>query len=279
MVRVWLAAAVVLVGASGAVGKLPPPVTPPAVRAAEADLVVVGEVTKIGPMVAVVEPTADGQEITRSYTTAEVTVNTVLVGDAKRKAVKVGFHPKKPEEVEKDGYTLQLAAKDVKCLFLKPHPSADFYIESGHGEPLDPAKKDHQPWLEQVKKVAAVLADPEKALKAEKADDRVFAALCLAYNYAPVDKDGYTAEDLTKEQSDLILKALRDADPEKLERADGFFWVAAVERFGLAKGERLGQWFGERGKDRSAKRFKLYAEWYDKPGTGERPRLQYWVKR
>jgi hypothetical protein len=267
---------VLLVGA-WLYAKEPPPPTPPVVRAAEAHLVVVGEVTEVQKLpVAVVQPNGQGGETTVSYTLAEVAVKTLLTGPEGKKTVTVGFHPRK-EPSKEDGYTLQLAAKEVRCLFLKRHPTEGFYVESGVGEPLDPAKKADQPALEQVKRVAAVLADPVKALKAEKADDRVFAALCLAYNYGPPDKLNLTAEDVPKEESDLILKALREADPKKLEREDGLFWVAAVERLGLAKDERLPGWWGERGKDRSAKRFQKYADWYDKPG--EKVRLQYWVPK
>ena len=258
--------------------RLPPPATQPVVRAAEAQVVAVVEVTSVADApIAVVELNGSGQETTNSYTIAEAAVKTPLSGASKLKTIKVGIHPKKPEQIEKDGYTLQLAAKEVKCLFLKPHPSEGFYVESGNGPPLDPARKEDQPALKQVKKVAAVLADSAKALKAEKPEDRVFAALCLAYNYSPPDRDQMRPEDVPKEESDLILKALREADPNKLEREDGLFWVAAVEKFGLAKNEQLPGWWGERGKDRSLKRFKLYADWYDKPG--EKRRLQYWVPK
>lgn len=278
MSRVWFAFVALLIVTPVAFARLPPPSTPPTVRAAEAQVVVIGEVTAVSDkLIAVVEPNGSGQEITRSYTLADVTVKTPLVGASKLKTIKVGFHPKKPDQIEKGEYTLQLAPKEVRCLFLRPHPTGDFHVESGYGLPLDPAKKEDQPALDQVKKVAAVLADSVKALKAEKAEDRVFAALCLAYNYGPGERDNMVPEDLPKEESDLILKALRAADPAKLERTDGLFWVTAVEKFGLAKDGRLDPWWGERGKDRSAKRFKLYADWYDKPG--EKVRLQYWVPK
>jgi hypothetical protein len=269
---------VVLLVASPLLAKNPPPPTPPAVRAAEAQVVLVGEVTKVASApVAVTEPNGSGGEITRSYTLADVTVKTPLVGAGKLKTIKVGFPPDAGPADMDVGYRLHLKKGDVFCLFLHKHPTQDFYIEFKYGPPLDPAKKEDAATLEVVKKVAAVLAEPVKALKAETAEDRVFAALCLAYNYCPGNKDGLTAEDLPKEESDLILKALRDADPKKLERDDGLFWVAAVERLGLAKGERLGPWFGQRGKDRSEQRLRLYREWYDKPG--EKVRLQYWVAK
>lgn len=252
--------------------------TPPAVRTAEAHVVLVGEVAKVAQNpIAVAQPNGTGGEITRSFTLADVTVKTPLVGAGKLKAIQVGFSPDAAKSNRESGYQLLLTKGEVRCLFLAKHPTADFYVESGVGPPLDPDKKADAAALEVVKKVAAVLAEPAKALKAETADDRVFAALCLAYNYCPGNKDGLTAEDLPKEESDLILKALRDADPDKLERTDGLFWVAAVERLGLAKGERLGPWFGQRGKDRSAQRLRLYREWYDKPG--EKVRLQYWVAK
>lgn len=281
MPRDSLACAVLLFVWPVLFAKEPPPTTQPVVRTAEAQVVAIVEVTDVGKQVEVPVSSEPGVSntimATVTYTLAEVTVKTPLVGASKLKTIKVGFQPKKPEQIEKDGYTLQLSAKEVRCLFLKPHPTEGFYIESGHGLPLDPAKKEDQPALEQVKKVAAVLADSVNALKAEKAEDRVFAALCLAYNYSPPDRDQMTPEDMPKVESDLILKGLRDADPKKLERDDGLFWVAAVEKFGLAKNDQLPGWWGERGKDRSVKRFKLYADWYDKPG--EKVRLQYWVPK
>lgn len=268
----------VLLVASPLFAKNPQPPTPPAVRAAEAQVVLVGEVTKVATdPVALVGPNGSGGEITTSYLLADVTVKTPLVGAGKLKAIQVGFSPDAAKANKEDGYRLHLTKGEVRCLFLARHPTADFHVESGVGPPLDPAKKEDAATLEVVKKVAAVLVEPVTALKADKADDRVFAALCLAYNYCPGNKDGLTAEDLPKEESDLILKALREADPKALERADGLFWVAAVERLGLAKGERLGPWFGQRGKDRSAQRLRLYREWYDQPG--EKVRLQYWVAK
>ena len=268
---------VLLVCGLPAFAKNPSP-QPPVVRATTAPVVFVGEVTGIEKDTVETNWTGTPDQPKQAFHVAMVKVVTPLVGAKAVKEARVAFVRKPPAEVQELlSPPLQLAKGDVRCLFLQPHPEYDFYTEVGLCPTLDPAKKEDQPALELVKKAAAILADPVTALKAEKADDRVFAALCLAYNYGPAERANLKEEELPKEESELILKALRDADPAKLEREDGLFWIAAVEKFGLAKNERLGPWWGERGKDRNAKRFKLYADWYDKPG--EKVRLTYWVPK
>lgn len=113
---------------------------------------------------------------------------------------------------------IQLIDGQEGVFFLTKHPTvADAYTHAGGSPPLNPLDTKYKDELAEVKGVAAVHADPLKALKAEKADDRMRAAYVLVLKYRrPPAHDGkvYEQKAIAAEEAKLIFKALQDADWE-----------------------------------------------------------------
>jgi hypothetical protein len=135
--------------------------------------------------------------------------------------------------------------------------------------PLDPKAENYKAQSEKVVQAAAALADPMKALKAAKAEDRYLAAAALLAKYRSYPEDGRETEfvKVAADESKLILKAIADADWKK-EDADGmnpiqtFFqlglnpasgWtppkLAAGQDFQDVTKAAFVKWLGEAGKD------------------------------
>ncbi|MBY0455918.1 MAG: hypothetical protein K2V38_01125, partial [Gemmataceae bacterium] len=98
--------------------------------------------------------------------------------------------------------------------FLTKHHGGDFYTISPLMPPTDAKAADYKAQVEQVKKGAAVLAEPVKGLKAEKAADRFFAAHVLVTKYRTYPETGGEVEivKVPAEESKLILAAVAEAN-------------------------------------------------------------------
>src|SRR5262249_13861303 len=84
--------------------------------------------------------------------------------------------------------------------------------------PLDPKAEDYKAQLDVATKAAAAIADPMKALKVEKAEDRFLAAAALVNRYRTVpDSVESEAVKVSAEESKLILKALTEDDWSKFD--------------------------------------------------------------
>lgn len=221
-------AAVVAVGlvGSAAEGKLIA-LKPPAQRAATAEVVAVGTVTAVDadPAEALPYP---GAEQKVKYRVAVVKVDEPLAGAKGETHLRVGFVP--PPKADGDtpvrpvrrGYpSPELKAGDKYLFFLAKHPDGKFYAMPAMSPPVsagdaDAVKED----LAAVKKVLAVAAEPLKALKAEKADDRHFAAVTLATKYRAYPEGAAETEEVAvpAEESKLILKGLVEGDWAKFRR-------------------------------------------------------------
>src|SRR5262249_12575807 len=127
---------------------------------------------------------------------ATIKVSETLIGD-KAETVKVLIPPADPTFVYDTPpgqppqpyftivpYQVQLIDGQEGVFFLTKHPTAaDAYVHVGGRPPLNPLDTKYKTDLADVKLVASVYADPLKALKAEKADDRARAALALVIRY------------------------------------------------------------------------------------------------
>ncbi len=113
---------------------------------------------------------------------------------------------------------IQLIDGQEGTFFLTKHQTvADAYTHAPGSPPLNPLDTKYKAELEEVKAVGAVHADPTKALKAEKAGDRMKAAFVLVTKYRrPPAFDGkaYEQKALAADEAKLIFKALQDADWE-----------------------------------------------------------------
>ncbi len=197
---------------------------PPAQRAITAEVVVAGKVTAVGQdEVEALAPFAGATNKVK-YKVATVKVETGLVGADKLKEVKVGFvlPPKADPKAPPGGIrpprgprqALELKEGQEMLFFLAKHPTADFYIIPGMSPPVDLKDEQGKKELEAVKKVTAVLADPAKALKADKAEARAEAAAIMVTKYRAYPDAGGEVDQvaIAADESKTILKALLEGD-------------------------------------------------------------------
>jgi hypothetical protein len=197
-------------------------------KAVGSQLVVSGTVTMTKETVAL--SAWQGAPAKTTYRVATIKVTDTLVGD-KADTVSVLIAPADPDYVN-DPFpgqppqpyfprmpnSIQLIDGQEGVFFLTRLPAkTDAYTPAGGMPPLNPLDTKYKEELAEVKEVAAVYADPVKALKAEKADARMKAASVLVSRYRrPPAYDGkqYEQKAIPAEESKLILQALADADWE-----------------------------------------------------------------
>jgi hypothetical protein len=206
----------------------------PTQRAVNADTVVVGKVTAIEKET-VEAPPFPGAPNKVQYQVAVVQVQAPLAGANNLTHLKVGFIPP-PKPAPAAGDAPQPAVRPIRprpglalpelkegqeyVFFLVKHPDAGFYVMPSMSPPIsatgDEAKKD----IAAVKKVLAAVADPMKALKADKPEDRAFAAEVLIAKYRSYPDLGGEADPqpIPADESKLILKGLAEGDWTKLDR-------------------------------------------------------------
>jgi hypothetical protein len=194
----------------------------PAQLAATAEVVLTGTVTAVEKdLVEVPAPYAGAKE-KQKYRVAVVKVEAALAGidGAKVKEVKVGVFepvPVPPRAVRPPGGPaprVELKEGQEVLLFLNKHPHADFYLMTGFGPPADPTTAEGKRQLGEVKKVAAILADPVKALKSDKAGapGEAAAVLVTRYRAAPPFVRDTEQVAIGADESKLVLHALAEGE-------------------------------------------------------------------
>jgi hypothetical protein len=161
---------------------------PTATRAVTADAVVVGKVTSIEGDTIDAEPAPGAEKV--AHKIAVIKVDSAISGAKGLTHVKVGFPAGAAGGGAPGGRPgrggfgpIGLTADQEGCFFLTKHPTAGFYVINAGYNPLDAKAENYKAELESVTKAAAITADPAKALKAEKADDRFTAAAVLVSKY------------------------------------------------------------------------------------------------
>jgi hypothetical protein len=192
MIRNLLMAAVVaaLVPLPARGGAAPPP---PSVveRFLMSEVVVVGKVARIEEDA--VEATAPyaGAKEKQKYRVAVVTIDTHVAGADRPKEIKVGFVPwpkRGPNDrpLRTDTLMPELKEGQESLFFLAKHPTADFHVMPGRNYPVDVRTGQAKAELEVLKRAAAVLADPLKALKSDRPEARAEAAAILLLRHRSV---------------------------------------------------------------------------------------------
>ncbi len=241
------------------------PTTQPAERALRVPIVVIGKVTAIekGTVDAAPYPSAT-QKL--AYHIAVVKVVTDLAGAGGATHLKVGFIPvgaggrRGPENPT-------LREGEEWLFFLTKHPTGNFYAIPYMTPPLGAVAPGFKAAVADVKKVLATVADPMKALKAEKSADRFAAAIAIVYKLRtlPEGSRGGTNEvQLSASESRTILKALGEEPwKETFGRMSGY---TAFARLGLTAADGwkppaalVGQSFTEVTR-------ASYNKWLDGPG-------------
>jgi hypothetical protein len=204
----------------------------PAQRALSAETVVVGKVTAIEKEAVEAAP-FPGAANKVQYRIAVVKIETAFAGAKNVTHIKVGFVPPPPPmnplpggprairpPIRRGPMLPELKEGKEYVFFLSKHRDANFFVMSNMSPPLDAKAEETKKDLEAIKKVLAVVADPMKSLKAEKADDRAFAAAVLAGRYRAYPDQGGEVEQtpIPADESKLILKGLAEADWTRFDR-------------------------------------------------------------
>jgi len=224
--RIWLAGVACLALLTAAQAKALMIAPPPAgTRIASADVVVVGKVTGFGAKLVKGEM-FKGDE--RDMQIAKIKVSDTLVGK-EVKEIEVGFFPPANNNggggprIIKRGPSVQLKQDEEYALILTKHPTKkDTYVVVNYYDAI--AKKDNGNFdkeIETIKKSAKLLAKPEDGLKSKDADERLTTASLLVTRYRTNRLPEPKTEEISAEQSKLILEVLASAD-----------WAPKNQRFG-----------------------------------------------
>jgi hypothetical protein len=187
----------------------------PVQRALQAEVVVTGKVTSIEKEPVEIE--SGGQKT--HYKVAVIKIESALVGAANTTHIKVGF-PAGPGGGRGRGPIVSLEVNQEGLFFLTKHPSGAFHTFNWMGSPVPSTDESYKAVTANVKKALAIVAEPMKSLKAEKADDRAFAAIALIIKnrtIPQIEGKTLTLEKLPAEQSKLILKGLSEANWTKFD--------------------------------------------------------------
>ena len=160
-------------------------------RVALAQVVVVGKVTGFADKT-VSAPAFPGATDKVEYQVATVEVKDALQGAKDMKEIKVGFIPPGAGGPVRPGGPIirpgrggvNLVVDQEYVLFLNPHADAPFYVVDGFAGAI--AKKDNPNFdkdMDEVKRLAKLVADPMAALKGKNADDRTTTAEMLVARY------------------------------------------------------------------------------------------------
>ena len=242
----------------------------PIQRAFQADVVVVGKITAIEKESVEAAESPGAAKI--AHKIAVIKVETSLAGAANLTHVKVGFVPQDPNAPRRGGpIAFALSENREALFFLTKHSSGQFYTFNWMSNPVDATAENFKESIANVKKAFAVVADPAKALKAEKAEDRTFAVLAMIMKHRTAPNAGEVAlEKLAVEESRSILKGLAEADWSKFDPA----LPAPASAFYMLAISTVDGWVppkpGQAGTDFNAELKKSFATWLDGPGKDYR---------
>ena len=189
-------------------------------KAVQADAVVVGKVSEIEAEDAEVLPHPGAADKVK-LKVGVIKIADGLVGAKNVTHVKVLFAPGQPSNPDLVGRRpirgglnpVSLAEGQDGLFFLTKHPTAASYYVINQGfDPILAKAENYKDELASVKASLATLADPMKALKAEKADDRLAAAALLIQKYRRGLPVPAKEEAIPAEETKAILAALADAD-------------------------------------------------------------------
>lgn len=243
----------------------------PIEKLVRADAVVVGKVTALEKETVSATP-VPGAPDKIAYTIAVIKVETGLFGAASATHVKVGFVPPAPVDPAapvrpgRGGFQQQVnLTEGLEGLFyLTRHHGGEFYVINPIMAPADAKADGYKEQVALVKQGAAVLADPAKALKAEKVGDRSFAAGVLVNKYRAYPEGGGEVETVKvpADESRLVLKALAagtwKADPNDPHAANAY---QAFSQLGLTDKDGWKYPVVKPGEDFVEKTREAFAAW------------------
>jgi hypothetical protein len=267
-------AAVVAPVQAGAPARVPTVVE----RAFYARVVIVGKVTTIEKETVDAIP-YPGTKDKVAYKVAVVKVETNLAGAAGVTHIKLGFIPPvKPDPKAKrpvrPDWRPEIKEGQEMLFFLTKHPEAGFYEFSYFTQPVDSKVANYKAAVESVTKALAIVADPMKALKAEKAEDRLNAAVVLIARYrnGPIGlaEDEVEQVPLAADENKLILKALAESDWKYDPQGVGLGGFYGLYFLGIDETVGWKVPVAKPGEEFAETTRKAFAAWLDGPGKDYR---------
>ena len=232
----------------------------PVQRALQAEVVVAGKVTSIEKEPIEVE---EGGQKT-PFKGGVIKVESALLGAANTTHIKVGLPI--PVIGRGRGPIINLEENQEGLFFLTKHPSGQFHTFNWMSGPVSATDENYKAATANVKKALAAVADPAKALKAEKAEDRAFAAVAIITKARSQRGDGEVkSEKMPADESMQILKALAEAnwakpDPTVFPPIQAMYLLALTPEDGWVQPK------AEPGKDFSEVLHTAFTKWLEGPG-------------
>ena len=185
---------------------------PPLMRAAQADIVVIGKVVSIEEKT-VTARRFPGDMDKGEYRIAVVKIESAVLGAKDLTHIRVGYLPAAPNPRRPP--PVQLNKDDEVILFLQPHFEGNFHIAPYYYDGI--TKKDAKAFdtvVADVKRAGKLLSDPQAGLNSKEQKDRFETAALLIARYRTTrpyaGKVSEAAIDV--KESKLILTALAEAD-------------------------------------------------------------------
>ena len=239
-----------------------------------ADLVVVGKVTAIEKDLITVVPNTGARDKV-AHQVAIVKIESGLVGADNLTHVKIGFIPPAPGAPPvlpvRGAFELPTPTEGMEGIFyLRKHPSGEFHTIEFRFNPTTTGDTRYKEELALVKRAAAALADPTKALKTDKAADRYFAALVVVTKYRtrPAASEVETVK-VPVEESQRVLKALTEGDwrPDPTDQTvpNGY---SVFSQLGLTAADGWKSPVVKPNEDIIAKTQEAFVAWLAGPGKG-----------
>lgn len=277
MLRVSLAAFVVLAAALPARADRIAPIASPVERTLRVPVVVTGKVTAVEKDT-VDAPLYPGATNKVAHKIAVVKIETALAGADGLTHIKVGFVTPAAEKVTGIRAGRGLNNPELKegqewLFFLTKNADGNFHAIAYMTPPVESAANDYKAQVESVKKVLAVVADPAKALKAEKAEDRFSAAVATIYKLRmpPEGARGQTENvALAADESRAILKALTEGTWVTDRSGGSLTGYSAFAMLGLGAADGWKPPAGVAGEDFAETTRAAFAKWLDGPGKDYR---------
>ncbi len=194
------------------------PIASPIERAIRSRAVLVGKVTAIEKDT-VDAPLFPGATNKVAHKIAVVKIETGLAGVENITHIKIGFVPPNPA-LRRGPDNPELKEGQEWLFFLTKNEAGGFYTIPYLTPPIESIAADYKDQVASVKTMLGLVADPAKAMKAEKAEDRFNAAVAILLKYRSVPEGTRETETitLTADESRPILKALGEG-VWKTERA------------------------------------------------------------
>jgi hypothetical protein len=244
MVRtLFIALVAVVVSAAPAFAGAPARPRTAVEKFAGSQVVVTGKVTAIEKGTVEASSPDVGAKDKLKYKVAVVKIDTKLAGAENLTHIKVGFVPPDPNApplrgsggiIRQRELVPELKDGQQVLLYLTKHPTADFYVMPYVYLPADIGTPAGKQELEEAKKFAAILADPMKGLKSDKAEVRAETAWFLLAKYHSYPVLGGEVEEVSigAEESRLILKAIADGDWSQMNAIAAFYKLGLTDKNG-----------------------------------------------